>query len=100
MKITGDWLDHPGTQGLCLALEAAGHQAFLVGGCVRNALIHRPVTDIDIASDASPETVTNIAEKAGFKVIPTGFDHGRRELVRPGCVKRCGCELERYGCVK
>ncbi len=84
MKITGDWLDHPGTQGLCLALEAAGHQALLVGGCVRNALIHRPVTDIDIASDASPETVTRIAENAGFKVIPTGFDHGTVTVVAGG----------------
>ncbi len=84
MKITGDWLDHPGTQGLCLALEAAGHQALFVGGCVRNALMHRAVADIDIASDASPETVTNIAENAGFKVIPTGFDHGTVTVVAGG----------------
>jgi poly(A) polymerase len=76
MKIAGDWLDHPGTQGLCAALEDAGHRALLVGGCVRNSLLHQPVGDVDLATDASPETVTNIAEMAGFRVVPTGIDHG------------------------
>ena len=33
----------------------AGHQALFVGGCVRNALLGRPVADIDIATDARPE---------------------------------------------
>lgn len=76
MKISGDWLDHPGTQALCAALEAAGYRALFVGGCVRNALLGEPVADVDLATDATPENVTNIAEKAGFKVVPTGFDHG------------------------
>jgi poly(A) polymerase len=81
MKITGDWLNHPGTQALCRALEAAGHRALFVGGCVRNALLDEPVGDVDIATDAIPENVTNIAEKAGFKVIPTGIDHGTVTVV-------------------
>jgi poly(A) polymerase len=81
MKIAGDWLDHEGTQALCAALQAAGHQALLVGGCVRNALLGEPVGDVDIATDATPETVSNIAEKAGFKVIPTGIDHGTVTVV-------------------
>lgn len=76
MNIAGDWLDRGGTQALCAALGAAGYEALLVGGCVRNALLGLAVTDIDIASDARPEIVTNIAESAGFRVIPTGFDHG------------------------
>jgi poly(A) polymerase len=76
MRVTGDWLHHSGTQALCQALSATGFQALFVGGCVRNALIGAPVNDIDIATDATPEKVTNIAEKAGFKVIPTGIEHG------------------------
>jgi poly(A) polymerase len=76
MKIAGDWLNHPGTQGLCTALEASGHQALLVGGCVRNALLEEPTSDVDIATDATPENVTNIAENAGFKAVPTGIEHG------------------------
>ncbi|MCX7287047.1 MAG: CCA tRNA nucleotidyltransferase [Rhodobacterales bacterium] len=84
MKITGDWLDHPGTQALCAALEAAGHRALFVGGCVRNAFLGEPVADLDLATDAPPETVSNIVEKAGFKVIPTGIDHGTVTVIAGG----------------
>lgn len=76
MRITGDWLTHPGTQTLCAVLETAGHQALMVGGCVRNALLGVPVADVDIATDATPETVTQLAEAAGLRVVPTGIDHG------------------------
>ncbi|MFM7445275.1 MAG: CCA tRNA nucleotidyltransferase, partial [Tabrizicola sp.] len=84
MNITGDWLDHPGTQSLMLALEAAGHQALFVGGCVRNALLGEPVADVDIATDATPETVTHLADAAGFKPVPTGIDHGTVTVVAEG----------------
>ncbi len=38
-------------------LTESGHQALLVGGCVRDALLDRPVKDIDIATAARPEQV-------------------------------------------
>lgn len=76
MKVDGSWLWHPGTQALCGALEKAGYRALFVGGCVRNAILGEPVNDVDIATDARPETVSDIAEKAGFKVVPTGIEHG------------------------
>ena len=76
MRIAGDWIAHSGTQALCAALTAAGYQALFVGGCVRNALLHVAVADIDIATDAQPEIVSNLAENAGFRVVPTGIDHG------------------------
>lgn len=84
MKILGDWLNHSGTQALCRALTEAGHHALFVGGCVRNALLNVPVADIDIATDATPENVTNIAEKAGFRTIPTGMDHGTVTVLAHG----------------
>lgn len=84
MKIAGDWLTHPGTQGLCAALEFAGHQALFVGGCVRNALLGVPVSDIDISTDARPETVTQLAENAGFRVVPTGIGHGTVTVIAKG----------------
>jgi poly(A) polymerase len=62
----------------------AGHRALFVGGCVRNALLEEPVGDVDIATDATPENVTNIAEKAGFKVVPTGIDHGTVTVIAGG----------------
>jgi poly(A) polymerase len=76
MKVAGTWLMAAPTQALCAALTGAGHQALFVGGCVRNALLGVPVGDIDIATDATPETVTNLANSAGFRVVPTGIDHG------------------------
>lgn len=84
MNVTGDWLTHPGTQALCAALETADHRALFVGGCVRNALLGVTVGDIDLATDAPPETVSNIAEKAGFKVVPTGIDHGTVTVIANG----------------
>lgn len=84
MRVTGDWLTHPGTQALCAALEGAGYKALFVGGCVRNALLGAPVADVDISTDATPETVTNLAENAGFKVVPTGIDHGTVTVIAQG----------------
>lgn len=76
MKITAPWLNGRHVQALCAALEDAGQRALFVGGCVRNELLGTPVSDLDMATDARPETVTDIAESCGFRVIPTGIDHG------------------------
>lgn len=84
MKVSGDWLNHPGTQALCAALEDRGFQALLVGGCIRNAILGREVNDIDISTDARPDKVAQIAEAAGFKVVPTGIDHGTLTIVAQG----------------
>jgi len=86
MRVEGDWLHHSGTQALCQTLEQGGFQALFVGGCVRNALIGAPVSDIDIATDATPQSVTNLSESAGFKVIPTGIDHGTVTVIAQGAV--------------
>ena len=41
-------------------LEAAGHRAYLVGGCVRDRLLGRPVHDWDVATSARPEEVERL----------------------------------------
>lgn len=84
MKITGDWLTDPATQAVCAMLTGAGHQALFVGGCVRNALLSAPVTDIDIATDATPDRVVALAQAAGLKPVPTGIDHGTITVVAKG----------------
>ena len=81
MKITGAWIDRAATQAVMHMLAEAGHQALFVGGCVRNALLGAPVKDIDIATDAHPETVMKLAAQAGLKGVPTGFDHGTVTVV-------------------
>ncbi|MFN3722407.1 MAG: CCA tRNA nucleotidyltransferase [Paracoccaceae bacterium] len=84
MRVAGPWVDHPGTQALCHVLEDAGYRALFVGGCVRNALLSVPVADVDIATDALPETVSVLAERAGFRAVPTGFDHGTVTVIAHG----------------
>jgi len=80
-RVTGDWLTRDATQAVCAMLTEAGYQALLVGGCVRNALLGFPVDDIDIATDAVPERVVELAEAAGLKPVPTGIDHGTITVV-------------------
>lgn len=84
MKVSGKWLDRAATQAVCRMLTQADHKALFVGGCVRNALLGEKVADIDIATDALPETVIELAEKAGLKPVPTGMDHGTITVVSGG----------------
>lgn len=84
MKLAGDWIEDIRTQSLLKVLAQAGCQALFVGGCVRNALMGLAVTDVDIATDALPETVTTLAESAGFRVVPTGLVHGTVTVVVGG----------------
>jgi poly(A) polymerase len=44
----------------CGTLRAAGFQAYFVGGCVRDILLHREPADYDVATDARPERVEEI----------------------------------------
>ncbi len=57
-------------------LEDAGYEAWFVGGCVRDALLGRPVGDIDIACSAHWEDSKDVLERAGLKVAETGVLHG------------------------
>ncbi len=84
MRITGNWFKNAHTQAVCRTLTESGYQALFVGGCVRNALLGKPVSDIDIATDATPETVCALEERAGCKVVPTGIDHGTVTVVSGG----------------
>lgn len=61
---------------LLTLLDADGEEARVVGGAVRNALLGRPLTDVDITTTALPEAVIARAEAAHLRVIPTGLAHG------------------------
>ncbi|MEL6204643.1 MAG: CCA tRNA nucleotidyltransferase [Pseudomonadota bacterium] len=84
MRIEADWLASPAADSLTSALERAGHRALFVGGCVRNALLGTPVTDLDLATDAVPHDVMHIADAAGLKPVPTGIEHGTVTVVHEG----------------
>jgi poly(A) polymerase len=68
----------PPTRAVIDALEMRGGRgcARFVGGCVRNALIGRPVDDIDIATTLTPDEVSAALEARGLKAAPTGVEHG------------------------
>ncbi|MBT7545291.1 MAG: CCA tRNA nucleotidyltransferase [Kordiimonadaceae bacterium] len=76
------WLQDRELQQIMMLLNQNGDNARIVGGAVRNALLNnfnnhnRKITDIDIASKLLPKENTDILEKAGIKVIPTGLKHG------------------------
>lgn len=84
MRIAAEWITADHTQAVCAMLTQAGHRALFVGGCVRNAIIGAPVTDIDIATDARPEEVMELAKDAGLRPVPTGIDHGTITVIAGG----------------
>ena len=52
--------------------EAAGYEAYLVGGAVRDEIMGKGAHDWDVATNARPEEVMKIFRR----VIPTGIKHG------------------------
>lgn len=84
MRIAADWIVADHTQAVCQMLIQAGYKSLFVGGCVRNAIIGAPVTDIDIATDARPEVVMELAKDAGLRPVPTGIEHGTVTVIAGG----------------
>ena len=64
------------TRAVVAALTAGGATVRFVGGCVRDAILGRPVKDIDIATHDEPDKVMALLEAAGIHAIPTGIAHG------------------------
>jgi poly(A) polymerase len=48
------------TQELAARLRDAGYRAYMVGGSVRDAFLDRPLSDVDIATDARPDAIEAI----------------------------------------
>src|SRR5690349_21186056 len=46
-------------------LRDEGHQAWLVGGCVRDLLLGRRPNDYDVATDARPERILQLFPRSG-----------------------------------
>lgn len=69
-------------------LNAAGHEAYAVGGCVRDSLLGREPEDWDITTSAKPEQVKAIFERT----IDTGILHGTVTVL----VNHVGYEITTY----
>lgn len=70
-------------------LERAGHEAYIVGGCVRDILMGKPPHDWDVTTSALPEETMALFDHFA---IPTGLRHGT-VTVRSG---ETACEVTTF----
>jgi len=66
----------PAVSALSSAFEQVGHDLALVGGPVRDALLGRPVTDLDFTTSARPDETRAIVERLTPQVWDVGRDFG------------------------
>ena len=100
VRLDEAWLRQGPLARLIGVLDRDGEEARVIGGAVRNALLKLPPGDFDLATTALPAEVTRRAERAGFKAIPTGIDHGTITVViegRPFEVTTLREDVETFG---
>lgn len=75
-EAAAELLRDPALDRIFDALDQRGDETRIVGGALRDALVGRPVREIDLATTASPDVVIERAQAAGLRTIPTGLAHG------------------------
>jgi tRNA nucleotidyltransferase/poly(A) polymerase len=97
-------------------LRAAGYEAYLAGGCVRDLLLGREPKDFDVATSATPDVVLGMFERtfavgAHFGVVLVASEDEDGEVItevatfrmrcstQPAPKRTCGGEISRsMGC--
>jgi hypothetical protein len=75
----------PGNVLFCLqALEEAGYSAYVVGGCVRDALLGLTPQDYDMCTSATPEQIAEVFDQ--YPLLRKGEKHGTVGVVLEGNV--------------
>ncbi|GAA2806130.1 CCA tRNA nucleotidyltransferase [Crossiella cryophila] len=74
----------PVADELAQRFAAAGHRLYLVGGSVRDALLGRPLTDLDFTTDARPEQVRTLLTGWAEAIWDTGIAFGTLGAVKRG----------------
>ncbi len=83
---------------ILVALESAGHEAYIVGGAVRDAVLGLPSDDIDIATNARPEQIQAVAGQNGWPTVAVGAAFGVVVIVVDGTPYEVATyRTERYG---
>lgn len=78
-----DFTSHPhwtALEQIYHTLNQNGYKAYLAGGCVRDAILGRTANDLDLATDATPETI----EKLFAKTVAVGKAFGVMLVVQEG----------------
>jgi len=85
---------------ICRTLRKSGHQAYLVGGCVRDLLLGREPSDYDVATDARPERVlelfpgsVTVGARFGVILVIEGVTEGAAEDEAEGAARK-GAQVE------
>ncbi|NLW04810.1 MAG: polynucleotide adenylyltransferase PcnB [Pseudomonadaceae bacterium] len=74
---------HEGALKVLYRLQKSGFQAYLVGGCIRDRILGKNPKDFDVATDATPEEVTELFRNARmigrrFRIVHVRFG---REII-------------------
>jgi poly(A) polymerase len=77
-------LERPALRRLLEVFNDDAEETRIVGGAVRNALLGRPVTEVDCTTTMLPDVIVERAKAAGFKAVPTGIEHGTITVVVAG----------------
>ena len=71
-----------GANEIIHTLQNNGYEAFLVGGCVRDSILGRPIHDYDITTSATPDEMMEVFKDK--RIIETGLQHGTITIVING----------------
>ena len=99
-KLEAAWLKQGALPRLLDVLDRDGEEARVIGGAVRNGLLGLDVSEIDVATTATPDEVEKRVVAAGFKAVPTGIAHGTITVVigkHPYEVTTLRKDVETYG---
>lgn len=81
-----DEMAAPTTRAVFAVLEASGGKGCVrfVGGCVRNLVMGKPISDLDLSTQLTPDETEAALVAAGIKSVPTGKDFGTITAVADG----------------
>lgn len=71
-----------GANEIIHTLQNNGYEAFLVGGCVRDSILGKPIHDYDITTSATPDEMMKVFKDK--RIIETGLQHGTITIVING----------------
>lgn len=87
--------DYTGTIKILKIIKSYGFEAYIVGGWVRDKIIGRESSDIDLTTNATPEDILTIFKDDSFHVIPTGINHGTVTIIHSELTPK-GVEITSY----
>ena len=76
-----------GANEIIHTLQNNGYEAFLVGGCVRDSILGRPIHDYDITTSATPDEMMEVFKDK--RIIETGLQHGTITILIDGGGYEC-----------